>query len=271
MKKGLFLALSLAASMSLNAAVLASVNGKDIKEEDLAPLLGGAHGGDFNKIPEQMKQQLIEMAINGELILEQAKKDGTDKTKEYKEALKINEDNILRNVWTQNEYKKIKISNADVKAFYEKNKDTIFVSPAQVKAKHILVETQKEAEDIIAQLKGLKGDALTSKFIELAKTKSIDRGSAANGGELGWFDESRMVPTFSKAAFGLKNGAITIKPVKSEFGYHVILKEDSKDKTTVAYDNVKANIEEQLRADKFRVVMQDKINELRKGAKIEYK
>ena len=194
MKKGLFLALSLAASMSLNAAVLASVNGKDIKEEDLAPLLGGAHGGDFNKIPEQMKQQLIEMAINGELILEQAKKDGTNKTKEYK------------------------ISNADVKAFYEKNKDTIFVSPAQVKAKHILVETQKEAEDIIAQLKGLKGDALTSKFIELAKTKSIDRGSAANGGELGWFDESRMVPTFSKAAFGLKNGAITIKPVKSEFG-----------------------------------------------------
>ena len=271
MKKGLFLALSLAASMSLNAAVLASVNGKDIKEEDLVPLLGGAHGGDFNKIPEQMKQQLIEMAINGELILEQAKKDGTNKTKEYKEALKINEDNILRNVWTQNEYKKIKISNADVKAFYEKNKDTIFVSPAQVKAKHILVETQKEAEDIIAQLKGLKGDALTSKFIELAKTKSIDRGSAANGGELGWFDESRMVPTFSKAAFGLKNGAITIKPVKSEFGYHVILKEDSKAKTTVAYDKVKANIEEQLRADKFRVVMQDKINELRKGAKIEYK
>ena len=109
MKKGLFLALSLAASMSLNAAVLASVNGKDIKEEDLAPLLGGAHGGDFNKIPEQMKQQLIEMAINGELILEQAKKDGTNKTKEYKEALKINEDNILRNVWTQNEYKKIKM------------------------------------------------------------------------------------------------------------------------------------------------------------------
>ena len=59
MKKGLFLALSLAASMSLNAAVLASVNGKDIKEEDLAPLLGGTHGGDFNKFPEQMKQQLI--------------------------------------------------------------------------------------------------------------------------------------------------------------------------------------------------------------------
>ena len=92
-----------------------------------------------------------------------------------------------------------------------------------------------------------------------------------NGGELGWFDESRMVPAFSKAAFALKNGTITIKPVKSEFGYHIILKEDSKAKTTVAYDKVKKNIEEQLRGEKFRSVMQEKMNELRKGAKVEYK
>ncbi|ARR00892.1 MULTISPECIES: peptidylprolyl isomerase [Campylobacter] len=270
MKKGIFLAPILAASVSLNAAVLATVNGKEISDKDLAPLLG-AHGADFDKIPEQMKKQLLEMAINGELILEQAKKDGTDKTKEYQEALKFSQDNVLRNVWTQNEYKKIKVSNADVKAFYEKNKETIFVSPAQAKAKHILVETQKEAEDIIAQLKGLKGDALTAKFSELAKTKSIDRGSAANGGELGWFDESRMVPAFSKAAFGLKNGTITIKPVKSEFGYHVILKEDSKAKTTVAYDKVKNNIEEQLRSEQFKTVMQEKMDKLRQGAKVEYK
>lgn len=270
MKKGLFLALSLAATMSLNAAVLATVNGEEITDKDLAPLLG-AHGADFDKIPDQMKKQLIDVAINGQLILEQAKKDGIEKTTEYKDALKFSQDNVLRHVWTQNEYKKVKISEADVKAFYEKNKDTIFVSPAQAKAKHILVGTQKEAEDIIAQLKGLKGDALTAKFSELAKTKSIDKGSAMNGGELGWFDESRMFPVFSKAAFALKNGTITIKPVKSEFGYHVILKEDSKAKTTVAYDKVKKNIEEQLRSEKFRTVMQGKMNELRQGAKIEYK
>ncbi|WP_299040750.1 peptidylprolyl isomerase [uncultured Campylobacter sp.] len=270
MKKGLFLALSLAATMSLNAAVLATVNGEEITDKDLAPLLG-AHGADFDKIPDQMKKQLIDMAINGQLILEQAKKDGIEKTTEYKDALKFSQDNVLRNVWTQNEYKKVKIPEADVKAFYDKNKDTIFVSPAQAKAKHILVGTQKEAEDIIAQLKGLKGDALTAKFSELAKTKSIDKGSAMNGGELGWFDESRMVPAFSKAAFALKNGTITIKPVKSEFGYHVILKEDSKAKTTVSYDKVKKNIEEQLRSEKFRTVMQGKMNELRQGAKIEYK
>ena len=123
MKKGLFLALSLAATMSLNAAVLATVNGEEITDKDLAPLLG-AHGADFDKIPDQMKKQLIDVAINGQLILEQAKKDGIEKTTEYKDALKFSQDNVLRNVWTQNENKKVKISEADVKAFYEKNKDS---------------------------------------------------------------------------------------------------------------------------------------------------
>ena len=164
----------------------------------------------------------------------------------------------------------IKVSEGEISDFYNKNKAE-FAVPAQVRAKHILVATEKDANDIIAALKGLKGDELVKKFEELAKSKSTDQGSAANGGELGWFGQSQMVKPFADAAFALKKGEVTQKPVKSNFGYHVILKEDSKAAGTVGLNEVKPQIEGSIKMEKFRNDIKKRGDELRAKAKVEYK
>ncbi|ANE35662.1 SurA-like chaperone / peptidyl-prolyl cis-trans isomerase [Campylobacter iguaniorum] len=269
MKKGLALALSLAAAMSLNAAVLATVNGQNITDEDLAPALG-SHMSELEKIPAEMKKNLLDRVIERQLMVEQAKKDGINQDPEYKKAIADITDNVAVNIWMKKQFEGLKVDEKKVKDFYEKNKDK-YVVPAQVKAKHILVASEKEAKDIIKSLNGLKGDALDKKFSQIAKEKSIDKSSAQNGGELGWFGESQMVPSFGKASFELKKGEMTKQPVQSEFGYHIILKEDSKPQTALAYDKVKGKIETQLKTDEFRNVMQKKVDELKKAAKIEYK
>ena len=112
---------------------------------------------------------------------------------------------------------------------------------------------------------------LVKKFEELAKSKSTDQGSAANGGELGWFGQSQMVKPFADAAFALKKGEVTQKPVKSNFGYHVILKEDSKAAGTVGLNEVKPQIEGNLKMEKFRNDIRKRGDELRSKAKVEYK
>lgn len=269
MKKGAILALSLVAAISLNAAVLATVNGANITDEDIAPALGG-HMEKLDQIPAKAKRNLLDRVIERELMLQQADKDNIQNDPEYKKDMLELSKNVAINVWMKKQFDAIKIDEKKVKEAYEANKNK-YVIPAQVRAKHILVKTDKEAMDILKSLKGLKGEALTKKFEELAKSKSIDQGSALNGGELGWFGESQMVPEFAKAAFALKKGQISTKPVKSEFGYHIILKEDSKDKTALSYDKVKPEIENQLKSQEFREIVKNKLDELKKNAKIEYK
>jgi len=178
--------------------------------------------------------------------------------------------NLALDLWMKRIFDNIKVSEGEISDFYNKNKAE-FAVPAQVRAKHILVATEKDANDIIAALKGLKGDELVKKFEELAKSKSTDQGSAANGGELGWFGQSQMVKPFADAAFALKKGEVTQKPVKSNFGYHVILKEDSKAAGTVALNDVKPQIEGNIKMEKFRNDIRKRGDELRSKAKVEYK
>ena len=142
---------------------------------------------------------------------------------------------------------------------------------ARVKAKHILVAGEEEAVKIIDELKKLKGSALESKFAELAKEKSIDTGSASNGGELGWFDESAMVKPFTDAVFALKKGDLTTTPVKTNFGYHVILKEDSRAEEQAKFNDVKQGIESSLQFEEFQKQINLKAQELYNAAKVEIK
>ena len=134
-------------------------------------------------------------------------------------------------------------------------------------ARHILVKTQKKAQEIIDSLKGLKGDKLKQKFIELAKKESIGPTSV-KGGDLGYFTASQMVLPFSKAAFALKKGEITLKPVKTQFGYHVIYVEDRKPAQILPFDLVKDKIRQSLKEKEFKEKMQLKMDELKKRAKI---
>ena len=272
MKKFLFpTVLSFAAAISLNAAVVATVDGENIEDSDVEALVSvAAPNLDASKMPADMKKNVINDLINRKLLVKEAKASGIEKEEEFTKAMQAVRDNVALDLYMKKIYDGIKVTDAELKAFYDKNKDR-FNQPAAAKASHILVENEKDANDIIAQLKNLKGDALAAKFAEIAKAKSIDKGSAANGGELGWFGQTQMVKPFGDAVFAMSKGEVSKKPVKSNFGYHVILKEDSKAAGLVPFDQVKPQIENAVKMEKFQASVKQKGDALRSKAKIEYK
>ncbi len=246
--------------------VYAKVNGMDVTAGDIAMVIRNPRIN-FAQLPAPTQQKILDQAIDSKLLTSKAIKDGIEKTEAYKKALQKVKQDLALEVWMKDQYNNAKVTDKEAKEFYNKNKDR-FKQPAQVKARHILVKTKKEAEAIIKELKGLSGKKLEDKFIELAKTKSTGP-SGANGGELGWFSAKRMVPEFSKAAFALKKGEITKTPVKTQFGYHVIYIEDKKEGGVAPFDSVKAGIKAQLKIQKFQKNVQSIAKQLRKSAKIE--
>jgi peptidyl-prolyl cis-trans isomerase C len=157
----------------------------------------------------------------------------------------------------------VTVSDADVKNEYDKNKDQ-YSEQEQVKARHILVATEDEAKAIITQLKG------GAKFIDLAKEKSTEPGAKDSGGDLGYFTKGQMDPAFEKAAFEQKPGTFSEKPVKSQFGYHVILVEDHKAQVQKTFDQVKEDIKKNLPQAKKDEKFKQYLDDLKKNSKIEY-
>lgn len=158
-------------------------------------------------------------------------------------------------------------AEAKLKKYYEAHKASYSV-PKKLKARHILVESEKEAKALVKELDAAKEKQ--AKFIELAKSKSTGP-SGKDGGDLGWFALDRMVPEFSAAADKLKKGAYTKEPVKTQFGYHLIMLDDKKDASAKPFDVVKDEIKEQLAGEEFTKSVKDEIAKLEKSAKIELK
>ncbi|CZE47275.1 peptidylprolyl isomerase [Campylobacter geochelonis] len=270
MNKILLGALSLAVAMSLNAKVFATVDGKDITDIDLAPLLANMPGINPDSLPENVKKDLINRAVDIKLLTDKAIASGIEKDELYKKEIKLAQRALALRVWQAKEFQKLKVSDSDIKAFYDKNKEK-FIEPEQISAKHILVKDDAEAKKIISQLKGLKGDALSKKFSELAAAESLDPSGKQTGGDLGWFSVNQMVKPFSDAAKALKKGEISTTPVKTQFGSHVILKLDQKAKRQATLEEVKPYIENILKQDKFKANVEKEAENLRKKAKVEYK
>jgi parvulin-like peptidyl-prolyl isomerase len=168
-------------------------------------------------------------------------------------------------VWQKQQLDKVKVSNKELKNYYDKNKEE-FNEKETVHARHILVKTEAEAKDIVKSLKSSKGEALKAKFIEEAKAKSTGP-SGPKGGDLGYFAQGQMVPEFNDKVFDMKVGTLS-EPVKTQFGYHVIYLEDKKDKKTLAFTEVKSFIEQRLKMEKFKVNMKTKMAQLQKKATI---
>ncbi|MEI7432509.1 MAG: peptidylprolyl isomerase, partial [Betaproteobacteria bacterium] len=135
-------------------------------------------------------------------------------------------------------------------AEYEKIKGA--ASGTEYKARHILVKQESEAKDIIAQLK-----KNPKAFEALAKSKSLDPGSKINGGDLGWFDPRSMVPEFGAAVAQLEKGKFTEEPVKTNFGFHVILLDDTRAKQFPSLEEVKPMLEQQLQQQNLEKLLDD--------------
>ena len=271
------IATSLLLTSSLSfAATLATVDGAKISDEDVNNALMQATQGRLAQLPadkqEQLKKQFLEELIAKQVIYEDAKKKGITNTKEYKDQLEKIIESIKKDLaiklWQKKLFESIKISDKELRDYYNKNKQE-FMQKESVHARHILLKSEEEAKRVIDELKGLKGEALKKKFIELAKEKSTGP-SGPRGGDLGYFAKGQMVPAFEKAAFNTAVGDITTTPVKTQFGYHVIYVEDKKKAATKPFNEVKPYIEQRLKMEKFREVLQKRMQELKSKAKIKY-
>lgn len=254
---------TVALTATLNAADFGSVNGKEITKQDVAAILRNPNIN-FNTLPKENQKQIIEKAIEKKLLTEAALKSDVQKGKTFKMAIEKLKEDLTLEVWMQDQFKNIKVSNADEKAFYEKNKAK-FKVPSSFESRHILVKTEKEAKEIIAELNKAK-DA-KAKFVELAKAKSVGP-TGPKGGYLGKTPADKMVPEFSKGALSLKKGTFSKSPVKTQFGYHVIYLEDKTDSNVLAFDKVKNQITQVLKQEKFAKAIQEKVKNLKSKAKI---
>lgn len=270
MKKLVFGAMSLVAAISLNAAVFATVDGVEITEKDILPLVGNLQGVDLKALPADTKKQIIDRAIDIQLLTKQAYASGIENDEIYKNQLDMAKDALAVRAYQLKQIKEIKIDDKEIEKFYNENKNK-FVEPAAVSASHILVANVEAAQSIINDLKKVKQDSLNGEFAKKATELSIDPTAKTTGGDLGWFSPEQMVKEFSAALSKLKIGEMTDKPVKTQFGYHVILKTGDRAKKQLTVEEAKPYIENGLRQEKAAELTKKHAEELRKNAKIEYK
>lgn len=261
------IALSLIASSALASDILVTVNGKNITKQDAqAFVTAQAPKANFEQLRPEEKKMITDRLVEKQLFTELAAKEGIDKKPEFQRNMEKIKEELLVNMWMKEQMDNAVVSDSEAKEFYEKNADK-FMGKATMHARHILVDTEKAAQEIIDTLKSLKGEALKNKFIELAKTKSTGP-SGPKGGDLGTFNKGQMVPAFSKAAWALNNGEITTKPVKTQFGYHVIYLETKSEAKPIAYETVKDKIVASLKQKQFAAKITEVAKELKSKAKI---
>lgn len=269
MKKFLLLStLSLAVATSLQASVIAKAGDVEITTDDIAPILAtNLHGN--KAMSKEENKTMIDNIIKYKLLVKEAKNSGVLDDPEYKKQIATVADSIAFGIWQKKEFDKISVSDDDAKKYYDEHSKE-FLKPEEIQAKHILTKTEDDAKKIIEELNKVDAKNLKTEFEKIAKEKSIDPTAKQNGGEIGWFSKQMMVEPFANAAFALKDGEFSKTPVKSQFGYHIILKEASKKSEKIPFDKVKEMIKMKLKQEKFQKEIEDKANALFKNVKVEY-
>jgi peptidyl-prolyl cis-trans isomerase C len=236
---------------------VATVNGTPISRADydfyVKRLLQGRPNTDLTA---EQKNQILDEMISMHLIADQAVKDGLDKDADVATSLEVLRLRILADAESQKYLKDKEPTDAELHAEY----DTAIAAldKNEYHARHILVPTKEAAE---AAIKKIKGGA---KFEDVAKAESTD-GSKANGGDLGWFTLARMAKPFSEAVKTLKKGEMTQTPVQTQFGWHVIKLEDTREAPPPPFEQVKQQVASGVMQKKLAAY----VDGLKKTAKIE--
>lgn len=214
--------------------ILAIVNNVQIKESDVEEAI--------NRFPAERRsyfnspvarEQLLEQIISYELMYNHGKELGIESSEEFLVQIEKAKKEILTQMTINSELSKITVSEEEIKEYYENNKEK-FQEAEQVRAKHILVDTEEEAKSIKDQIEG------GLSFEEAAQNNS-KCPSASNGGDLGFFTRGRMVPEFENAAFELNVGEVSA-PVQTQFGFHLIKVEEKKEASVKSFEEVEQMI-----------------------------
>jgi peptidyl-prolyl cis-trans isomerase C len=253
----LMLAMIAMAALPSFAQNVATVNGKPIPaskvDQVVKQVVAQGKATDSPQLRDAIKKDLI----GREVLIQEADKQGVGGRPEVKSQIDNARQSIIINAMLADYIKKNPVTDAQIKAEYDKAKAEQG-GRQEYHARHILVATEAEANQIIAKLKG------GAKFEDLAK-QSKDPGSGANGGDLGWASPENYVPEFSKAMTSLKKGEVTQTPVKSQFGYHVIRLEETRATPIPPLEEVKQQVAEAVQQRKVASFR----DELMKKAKIQ--
>lgn len=205
----------------------------------------------------EIRRKTLDLLIDDKLMIIGAYEQKLNESPEVKKQLEEGKPRILLRVLYEKEIRdKVKVSNADVKRHYDKLE-------FEVRARHILVETEEEAKKIKEELD--KG----ADFVQLAKEKSIDPSTKDKGGDLGFFKWGKMVGPFQEVAFKLKPGEIS-QPVKSRFGWHIIKVEEKREAKREPFDKMKPQIESQLKGSREKERVEGYIDQLKKRANLNF-
>lgn len=224
--------------------VLVTVNGTPITNHDVdAYVMARTHGRKI-KLNDQQRYMVAQQMVQLTLAAQAAKKQGLADKPDVQAELAMQRDMILANQAVQNFMANAKVPEDKIKQKYQEYKKS--QSGEEYKARHILVKSKAEAEKIINDLNH------GADFAALAKKYSKDPGSAKQGGELGWFKPQQMVPAFSKALEKLKPGEYTKTPVKSQFGWHVILLQKKRTAAPPSYTSMKPQLANEIKGSMVR-------------------
>lgn len=234
----------------------AKVNGKEIPQSRIDAGIKSRISQGQPDTPE-LRNNVRDALINQEIIAQEALKRGLNKKPDVAAAIDINRQDILVNAYVQDYLERNPVTEDTLKKEYERVK--VQLGGREYKARHILVENENEAKDIIAQIR--KG----ANFEKLAAERSKDTGTKDRGGDLDWSVPGNFVKPFGDALARLKKGQMTDAPVQSNFGWHVIRLDDERAYQPPAYDAVKQNLQRGLQQQ----MVQKMLAELRSKAKVE--
>ncbi|WP_018937866.1 MULTISPECIES: peptidylprolyl isomerase [unclassified Thioalkalivibrio] len=235
-----------------DADTVAIVNGEAITRADLF-----AYAGMDEDPGPAASDGTLEEVISLELLRQEAVARGLDTDAETRRILRMVETNLLASLLMERITAELDITQADLEAEYDRQIEQI--RGTEYRARHILVEEAERARELLEEL---EADA---DFAELAEAHSTDPGSAARGGELGWFAPEQMVPAFSEAAMALEPGETTAEPVESRFGWHIIRLEEIRDTPVPELEDVRAELIEILESR----AIQEYLEALREDADVE--
>ena len=239
-------------------APVATVDGTPISQEIYDFYTKSVAGKNAGELTAEQKAQVLDELINTQLIANQAIKDGVDKETDTASRLAVARLRLLADGESQKYLKGKEPTEQELRVEYEAALTSM--DKTEYHARHILVATKELAEQLTKQIKG------GAKFEVVAKANSMD-GSKERGGDLGWFSPTRMVKPFADAVKGLKKGEMTAAPVQTQFGWHIIKLEETREVSPPPFEQVK----DQLGSRVMQKKLQAYVDELKKTAKIEKK
>ena len=245
-----------AAATSPAAAPAVTVNGTKLSTAMVDTFVQAVTGKPAAELQKEQRDEIVDELVNMTLVAQAAEKDGLTKDPEVQARIDLLRTQVLAQMASEKYAETHPVSDDEVKKEFD---EQVAKMPKEYKARHILVEQKETAESIIREL------AAGGDFAALAKKESKDPGSAANGGDLGWFSGQSMVKPFSDAVAALEKGATTKEPVQTQYGWHVIKLEDSRQPEAPAFEDVKDQVKQFAQRKKI----QTYVEELRKTAKIQ--